>query len=202
MRKNFLSFAMVLPLVVFSVPAWAGQAEQSWLKELSTPTSSFFGSICERLILFGVFSEGADRPPQKEQKEIEKQAWIILAKDLYKVFSFSHKIRDEAPDCMRDQFRFEDSAKMMDAVRRVLKMSGWGPADIEDGLTPAKMREMLLRDLKRYLEYVRLEFEEGRARLGHYELRIIEIAAAARNLGFTREAIGLTPSEIKIGRRR
>ncbi|MBI2624402.1 hypothetical protein HYW67_02820 [Candidatus Parcubacteria bacterium] len=132
-------------------------------------------------------------------KNLHRETGLATAKSLLAFFSLPRKTRQEA-ECGRGEgvFGLHDGIRLMWEISRILQAIEAKPKAI--GSSTEMLRQVLLKDLREQIVYLRSEIKAGRVKASDGGAEAIRYVAqeATRSWSFTPKELGLTTEEVAM----
>ncbi|MBI3304951.1 hypothetical protein HYZ80_01325 [Candidatus Parcubacteria bacterium] len=202
----------------FDPKAAASVGDQpTWVTELRRGSPQPAGETCDNLDMLHQMDWALDQMnPETEEKEnriswleigleesqarkLHRDTGLAVAKSLLAFFSLPRETRQEM-ECGRGEgvFKLGDGLRIMWEITRVLQPIKAEPKAI--GSSPAMLRQVLLKDLREQIAYLRSEIKAGRTKAldGGAEAILYVAQEATRSWNFTSKELGLTTEEVAM----
>jgi hypothetical protein len=188
MRPMVFIAVVFAVMLAFFAPAVAQQS--SWQVEVQTGQKGVsLEAVCKKI--------SANSPYQwKSKYQIPKAAGLALAKELLLVFNMPYGVRAEV-QCLDGKLRFENGAMVVEIITIILDHIE--ATEKEFGQSKATLRQLLLKDLKGLLAWVRKEYEQGKGSVSDfYAPYVSEVGEAAKKYLFTDQQMVFNEQERKM----
>lgn len=187
--------------------------QPTWVSELRRGSPQPASEACEKRDKFysmnwalgPMDSEAEDRISWSEigleegqARKFHRETGLAVAKSFLAIFSLPREIRQNTT-CGRGEGTFDlhDGLRIMQEISRILQSVKAEPKAI--GSSPAMLRQILLKDLREQITYLRGEIKAARTSASDGAGRIRWIAEeATREWSFTPKELGLTTEEVAM----
>ncbi len=187
--------------------------QPTWATELRRGSPQPAGEACERLDKFHAMDwalnqmdmvpEAEDRISwpeigleESQARKLHRDTGLAVAKSFLAFFGLPRETRQKM-ECGRGEgvFELDDGLRIMQEISRTLQMAKAGPKAI--GSSTEMLRQVLLKDLREQIAYLRSEIKAGRVKASDGGADAIRYVAeeATREWDFTPKELRLTPEE-------
>lgn len=194
--------------------------QPTWVSELRRGSPQPAGEACQKLDKFYQMDWALDQMSQDldvlygeeariswleigfeedQARKLHRETGLTAAKSLLAVFSLPRETRRKM-ECGRGEgvFELDDGMRLMSDISRVLQSIKDEPKAI--GSSPTMLRQVLLKDLREQIAYLRAEIKAGRVKESDGGVNAIRYVAqeATREWDFTPKELGLTAEEVAM----
>lgn len=191
---------------VIEQPAWMAELRRGKPQPASEPCQKLERFDSVHWALNQIHPEAEDRISWLEiglegaqAKKIHRETGLTAARSLLAVFSLPRETRREN-ECGRGEgtFGLEEGPRLMKEITRILQAVETEPKAI--GSSPAMLRQVLLKDLREQIAYLRSRVKAGRVEASAGGANAVRFVAeeATRQWNFTEKELGLTAEEIAL----